>query len=80
MASFHPRTAILDSAGGTGAGGCFCSNFMSAWVSWKPHTPHLHTTAVPAIDLATLGCQLFDISLLHSEQIMNEGFPHSWIR
>jgi len=37
--------------------------FMSACVTWQPHTPHAHCEAASFI--VVLGCHFFDISALH---------------
>jgi hypothetical protein len=57
-------------SGGTAELCCFADNFISAWVSWLPHTLHSQTTATPPKTLAELGCHFFDISLLQSTQII----------
>jgi len=44
---------------------CLAESFMSAAVSWQPHTLHAQTTAEPPDALAALGYHFFDISLLH---------------
>jgi hypothetical protein len=60
-----------------GAGGSvdfrlsFDDSFISACVSWQPHTPHAQTTAEPYTTLAAFcGFHFFDISPLHCGQIM----------
>ena len=59
------RLYVLIGAEHNGSAACFADSFISAWVSWQPHTLHAQSTGERPDALAALGYHFFDISLLH---------------